>query len=58
MYLEIFGVNENCINATKWLLEQKLKNDITTAKYKLTKKHFKDNNLLGLYGKATLNHTI
>ncbi|HEY5523771.1 MAG TPA: hypothetical protein VIK26_00375 [Clostridium sp.] len=53
-----WGSNENCINATKWLLEQKLKIDITTAKHKLTKKHFKDNNLLGLYGKHPVAELI
>ncbi|MBU3100698.1 hypothetical protein KPL44_15555 [Clostridium sp. DSM 17811] len=50
--------NENCINATKWLIEQQLKIDIKTAKLKLAKKHFKDNNLLSLYCKHPVAELI
>lgn len=45
---------ENCINATKWLIEEKLKLDITTAKQKLSYAHFKDNNISSLCNKHAI----
>lgn len=48
---KFWNLNENCINATKWLIEEKLKIDIPTAKQILSKRHFKENNLISLYGK-------
>lgn len=49
---------ENCINATIWLIEEKLKIDIPTATQKLSYKHFKDHNLLSLCAKHTLTKLI
>ena len=50
--------DKNCINATKWLIEEKLKWDIPTAKQKLSQRHFKNNNLNGLYATCPLNKLI
>ncbi|MVX64830.1 hypothetical protein GKZ28_14115 [Clostridium chromiireducens] len=49
---------KNCITATKWLIEKKLKFDIKTAKEKLSKHHFKNNNLSGLYATYPINKLI
>ncbi len=49
---------KNCITATKWLIEEKLKFDIKTAKEKLSKRHFKNNNLSGLYATYPVNKLI
>ena len=50
--------NENCINATKWLIVEKLNFDITTSKQKLSYKHFKDNNMPSLYDKHAMPRLI
>ena len=50
--------NKNCINATIWLIEEKLKIDITTAKQKLSYRHFKDNNILSLCDKHPITKLI
>lgn len=49
---------ENCIKATIWLIEEKLKIDITTAKQKLSTRHFKENNLISLCNTHTLTKLI
>lgn len=50
--------DENCISAIKWLFEEKLRIDFTTAEHKLSKKHFKANNLLGLYAKHPITELL
>jgi len=50
--------NENCINATKWLIVEKLNFDITAAKQKLSYKHFKDNNIPSLCDKHPIPRLI
>jgi hypothetical protein len=49
---------ENCINAATWLIEEKLEMDITTAKQKLSYKHFNANNILSLYDKHPIPKLI
>lgn len=49
---------ENAIATMKWLIEEKLKWDITTAKQKLSYGHFKDNNIPSLCNKHAISKLI
>lgn len=50
--------NEYAPIITRWLIEEKLKTDIPTAKQKLSRRHFKTNNLYGLYATYPLDKLI
>ncbi|MBU3188734.1 hypothetical protein K9O30_06110 [Clostridium bowmanii] len=55
---KFWASHENCVKATTWLIVEKLKIDISTSKQKLSKKHFKANNLISLYEKYSVAELI